>query len=139
MADYGTVIYNGSNEVGVNCKSPDQFLTVGKKYQVIGVHDIGFQTNLYVWDHKDGMLGPFTSTNFTNFVQEAKPIYMANSFIKPEAGMQCYPCSRIEFENGVEKLVFVKTSEIKSVIHFDDSVYKVYTENSVYYVHVIAS
>ncbi len=137
MADYGTVIYNGSNEVGVNCKSPDQFLTVGKKYQVIGVHDIGFQTNLYVWDHNDGMLGPFTSSNFTNFVQEAKPIYMAVGFVKPEVGMR-YPCYRLDFKDKEVKRAHVLTSIIKSVIHFDDSVYKVYTENSVYYVHLLS-
>lgn len=123
------VRYNGGTESYYGCSEPTD-LVIGKEYEVVSERDRGWQTDLTL----RGVSGEFNSAWFDEVIIDDH-VYMAISNNLPEIGKR-YFCFKISIKNGRPELIGTTTSRISQIKFLGNDVYKVTTENSVYFVTV---
>ena len=121
------VRYNGERATYYSCSEPEKLIE-GNVYEVIRSRDLGFQTN-YLIEYDEGQYGEFNSMWFEKVMEEN--VYIAFSTQIPIIGKR--------FNCFVHYGVFqyeVFTTTVNDVEYLGNSIYKVNTRNSIYYVEV---
>ena len=112
------VVYNGRGASKVQCSNPDR-LKRGCVYEVLSKKEYKNQTNLIL----KGIEGEFCKDWFV------KPEYFAVSNEMPTIGQEAI----LTLVGNTEQ---IKTSIIEDVLKVGNLVYKVFTENSIYFVQI---
>ena len=113
------VVYYGGGASKVQCSNPN-ILKKGSLYEVISKREYTNQTNLIL----KGIEGEFCSNWFV------KPEYFAVSNVMPERGQGAI----LTLVGNTDQ---IKTSTVEDILKVGNLVYKVFTENSIYFVQIV--
>ena len=125
------VKYNGGTGSYYGCTEPNE-LTKNQIYTIENEMEIGpYQTN-YILTEVDG---EFNSSWFDD-VEISDRVFIGISYEKPVCGMR-YTLYKLEPIMGITNRRPIRTSTIKSILLLGNSIYMLYTKNSIYIVQVM--